>query len=63
MTSLDKLRADKRVEFVDDERPLGGNIIVTMRDGLTLDPLDPSDGVFGADTITEAWRTLRTAKP
>lgn len=60
-SGLAKLQADKRVEIVDDERPLGGNIIVTMREGWTLDPRDPHDGVFGADTLTEAWATLRRA--
>lgn len=61
MTGLDRLRADKRVEIVDDERRDGGNIVVTMKEGWTLDPRDPHDGVFGADTLTEAWATLRRA--
>ena len=60
-SSLDRLRADKRVEIVDDERPEGGNVIVTMRRGWSLDPRDPHDGVFGADTPTEAWAALRRA--
>jgi hypothetical protein len=60
-SGIDRLRADKRVEIVDDERPMGGNIIVTMREGWTLDPMDRNDGVFGADTLTEAWETLRRA--
>lgn len=63
LSSLDRLRADKRVEIVDDERPLGGNIIVTMRPGWTIDPRDQHAGVFGADTVTEAWETLRSARP
>lgn len=60
-SGLDKLRADPRVEIVDDERPDGGNLIVTMHPGWTIDPMDPHHGVFGADTLTEAWRTLRSA--
>lgn len=61
LSSLDKLRADKRVEIVDDERSLGGNLIVTMRAGWTIDQMDPHAGVFGADTLSEAWKTLRSA--
>lgn len=60
-SGIDRLRADKRVEVVDDERPDGGNIIVTMQPGWRLDPMDPHDGVFGADTVSEAWETLRRA--
>lgn len=60
-SGLDKLRADPRVEIVDDERAMGNSIIVTMAPGWTLDPRDPHDGVFGADTTTEAWTTLRRA--
>jgi len=61
MTGLEKLRADKRVEIVDDERLDGGNLVITMQPGWTLDPRDPHNGVFGADTLTEAWATLRSA--
>lgn len=61
MTGLQKLRADKRVETVDDERPIGGNLVIGMAPGWTLDPRDRHDGVFGADTLTEAWATLRCA--
>jgi hypothetical protein len=59
MSALAKLRADKRVLHVDDERNIGNSIIVTMVDGRTLTPSDPHDGVFGADTASEAWQTLR----
>jgi hypothetical protein len=58
---LEKLRADKRVETVDDERKIGNSIIVGMAKGWTLDARDPHDGVFGADTLKEAWATLKTA--
>lgn len=58
---LDKLRADPRVEFVDDERGIGNSIIVTMAPGWTLDPNDPHDGVFGGDTIKECRETLAKA--
>jgi hypothetical protein len=61
ISSIDRLRADKRIEHVDDERSMGGYIIVTMRPGWRLDPMDPHDGVFGADDVTEAWATLRRA--
>ncbi len=60
-SGLAKLRADKRVEIVDDERSMGGNLVITMKPGWRLDPRDPHDGVFGADTLTEAWETLRRA--
>lgn len=60
-SGIDKLRADKRVEIVDDERSDGGNIVVTMQPGWTIDPMDHHAGVFGADTLTEAWATLRSA--
>lgn len=60
-SGIAKLRADKRVETVDDERQFGGNLVITMQPGWTLDARDPHDGVFGADTLTEAWATLRRA--
>lgn len=60
-TGIAKLAADPRVEFVDDERDMGNAIIVTMRAGWSIDPRDPHAGVFGADTIKEAWATLRSA--
>lgn len=59
---LEKLRRDRRVEIVDDERRDGGNLVVTMQPGWTIDPLVRHAGVFGADTLTEAWKTLRSAK-
>jgi hypothetical protein len=61
LSGIDRLRADRRVEIVDDERQDGGNLVITMEPGWRLDPSDPSDGVFGADTLTEAWETLRRA--
>ena len=60
VSGLNKLRADKRVQFV-DERGTGNSIIVTMREGWTLDARDPHDGVFGGDTIKECLETLRSA--
>ena len=61
MTGLQKLRADKRVDTVDDERAIGNAIIVSMKSGWTIDPIDQHAGVFGADTLAEAWKTLRGA--
>ena len=60
--SLQKLRNDWRVESVDDERSIGNALIVTMKPGWTTDPLDQHAGVFGADTVTEAWKSLRAAR-
>ncbi len=59
---LDRLRRDPRVMFVDDERAIGNSIIITLREGWTIDPLDPHAGVFGGDTIAEVRETLRHAK-
>jgi len=55
---LDKLRADPRVETVDDERGIGNSIIVTLAPGWTLNAKDPHDGVFGGDTMKECRETL-----
>lgn len=63
MSTMAKLRADRRVLHVDDERAFGNSLIVTMVDGWTIDRLDPHAGVFGADTVAEAWATLRAAVP
>ena len=62
MSSLAKLKLDRRVEFVDDERDIGNGIIVSMYEGWTLDPFDRYATVFGEDTVKECWETLRTAK-
>lgn len=58
---LDKLRSDPRVEHVDDERAMGNAIIVTLAEGWTLNPRDPHDGVFGADTLKECRDMLAKA--
>lgn len=63
MTStLDRLRNDRRVEHVDDERSCGNGIIITMKAGWTFDPCC-DNRVAGADTVTEARELLRSAKP
>lgn len=62
MSSLAKLKLDRRVELVDDERDIGNGIIVSLYEGWTIDPGDPHASVFGEDTVKECWETLRTAK-
>lgn len=61
--TLAALRSDPRVELVDDERTIGNGIIVTLKDGLTIDPIDPHAGVFGEDTVRACFDTLATARP
>ena len=56
------LEQHERVELVDDERGLGNGIIVTMKEGWTMDPIQ-DNRVFGADTIKEALETVRMARP
>lgn len=58
---LDRLRADPRVQFVDDERSLGNSVIVTLHYGWRFD--DPGTHVFGEDTPTAALASLKSCKP
>lgn len=62
MTTLARMRKDRRVETVDDEREIGNGVIVTLRQGWTFDPL-ADNRVAGADTVTEARALLTTAQP
>lgn len=64
-TNLERLRGDRRVDIVDDERNSGngnGNgVIVTLRQGWSFDPLQ-DNRVMGADTVTEACALLARAQ-
>jgi histidine ammonia-lyase len=58
--SMKTLEAHQRVEHVDDERSIGNSIIVTLKQGWSLDPRQ-DERVFGADTIKEALDQVRAA--
>lgn len=60
--TLDAIRADARVEHLDDERAMGNNVILTLRQGWTF-TAGEDNRVDGADTPTDALRLLRSAKP
>lgn len=62
MTTLSRLRADKRVQHIDDERNCGNGIIVTLARGWTFDALQ-DNRVAGADTVTEAKMLVISARP
>lgn len=57
---LDRLRADRRVEHVDDERAIGNSIIVSLRDGWCFQ--EPGTHVFGEDTATAVRISMRSVK-
>jgi len=38
MSSLEKLRDDKRVAIIDDERTIGNGLLVTLKQGWSFDP-------------------------
>lgn len=61
MKALDRLRADHRVEIVDDERAIGNSVIITLAKGWRF--RDQGEHVFGEDTPTKALRSLRRVKP
>jgi hypothetical protein len=60
MKTLDKIRNDRRVEYLDLDDPCGP--IVTLRKGWTFDALC-DNRVKGEDTASELLKTLRTAQP
>ena len=63
MTStLQKLKRDRRVEIVDDERSSGNGVIITLRQGWTFDA-SADNRVAGEDTVSEALKLLRSCKP
>lgn len=61
MTGIDRLRANPRVEYVDDERSMGNGIIITMKQGWSFDPWQ-DNRVIGADTVREAQEVVRRAQ-
>ena len=60
MTTLERLRAHKRVEHVDVED--GNGVIVTLRRGWTFDQ-QCDNRVAGEDTATQALASVRSAFP
>jgi hypothetical protein len=60
--TMQQLRTHPRVEHVDDHRKSGDGIIVTMRAGWSMDPLQ-DNRVFGEDTPSAALKTVRRARP
>ena len=59
--TLDRIRADRRVEIVDDERHVGNGIIITLRQGWSFS-IEIDNRVAGADTATQARTLLTTAR-
>ncbi len=55
---LDRLRGDKRVEHVDDERKSGNSVIVTLKQGWSFDVL-ADNRVAGEDTSSKALALVR----
>lgn len=62
MSTEQKLRAHKNVEFVDDERNLENGIIVTLMPDLEF-LCDPGCGVRGFDGFADALREVESAVP
>lgn len=60
LSTLEKLRADRRVECVEDARESGDGIIVSLKPGWTNDPLGGCH-TFGEDTPSRALQYLRDA--
>lgn len=60
MRALDRLRADKRVGTVDDERESGNGLLVSLRPGWTIDPLAACH-TFGEETVRSARKVLARA--
>lgn len=52
--TLDAIRKQPWISFVDDEREIGNSIIVTLKDEWEFCSEDPGCGVKGFDTVTEA---------
>lgn len=61
-TTLNRIRADKRVEHLDDERAIDNSIIVTLRQGWSFSQRE-DNRVSGADTATALRTLLSTAAP
>lgn len=61
-STLYRLRADRRVECVDDEHGVGNGLIITLREGWSFDPLQ-DNRVAGEDTLTAARNKLTSARP
>ena len=59
--TLTKIRADRRVEIVDDERAIGNGVIITLRQGWTFSAME-DNRVAGEDTVSEALKLLRRAQ-
>jgi hypothetical protein len=60
-SAFHKLRRNRRVETVDDERGIGNGLIVTLAKGWALDPLVGCH-VFGEDTPEKALETTLRAQ-
>jgi len=60
MASIRSLRAHYKVDLIDDERAIGNGIIITLAQGYSFDPWQ-DNRVCGAETVQEAWLTLRYA--
>jgi len=52
--TLEQLRRNKKVMFVDDEREIGNEIIITLDYGWRLPDEYASEHVRGFDTVKEA---------
>lgn len=61
-TTLDRIKADRRVEFVDDERSCGNGLLVTLKPGWTFDAMC-DNRVAGEDTVSALFATVRRAQP
>lgn len=60
--TLAKLRADERIQWVDDERQIGNGVLVTLKQGWTWEAGDDVR-TRGEDTLTEMLRAMREARP
>lgn len=59
MKTLDALRKNRKVQYIDDERDIGNGVIVTLMPWYQWDA-DPGCGVRGFDSVTEALREVRS---
>lgn len=60
MKTMERIKSDRRVELVDDERAIGNGVIVTLKRGWTFSAGE-DNRVSGEDTPTLALRAVRSA--
>jgi len=55
--ALKLLKADKRIDIIDDERSMGNSLIVNLKDGWRFN--DEGEHIFGEDSAVEALESMK----